>query len=114
MFRWRDVLQGQWLGITILPLGPAAQVSVAPNGVWAHRTLPDERRIEEGQKFRLCTDDPARLPLPHPFLLSLNARLWAMIQGGGLAEMIDRKRKRLDMACERAGNNNDGNGDGDR
>lgn len=113
VFRWRDVLQGLRLGMTMLPLDPAEQVSAAPNRVWAHRTLPDKRRIEDGQKFRLRTDDPGRLPLPHPFLLSLHARLWAMIQSAGLAETIDRKRKRLDMACERTGNDNDGKGDGD-
>lgn len=114
IFRWRDVLQGLRLRVTMLPLDPAEQVSVAPNRAWTHRTLPDERRIEDGNKFRLCTDDPGRLPLPHPFLLSLHARLWSMIQSAGLAETIDRKRKRLDRACERPdANNDDGLDDGD-
>lgn len=104
VFRWRDVLQGLRLRVTMLPLDPAAQVSVASNGTWTHFTLPDGRRIEDGDKFRLCTDDPGRLPLPHPFLLSLHARLWSMIQSAGLAETIDRKRKRLNRASERVDN----------
>lgn len=113
VFRWRDVLQGLRLRVTMLPLDPAEQVSVGPHGAWAHRTLPDERRIEDGNRFRLCTDNPGRLPLPHPFLLSLHARLWGMIQSAGLAETIDRKRKRLDRACERAGDDNDDGDDDD-
>lgn len=100
MFRWRDLIQGLRLRVTMLPLDPAEQITTAQNGSWAHVTLPGERRIEDGHKFRLCTDDPKRLPLPHPFLLSLHARLWSMIQSAGLAETVDRKRKRLDKACE--------------
>lgn len=102
VFRWRDVLQGLRLRVTMLPIDPTEQVMVAPTGAWAHRTLPDERRIENGHMFRLYTDDPGRLPLPHPFLLSLHARLWRMIQSAGLVETIDRKRKRLDRACKAA------------
>lgn len=111
VFRWRDVLQGLRLRVTMLPVDPAEQVSVASNGTWTHLTLPDERRIEDGHKFRLCTDDPGRLPLPHPFLLSLHARLWRMIQSAGLSETIDRKRKRLNRASERVDDGNDDNDD---
>lgn len=52
------------------------------------------RQIHDGDIFRLFTDDPGKLPLPHPFLLSLHAVLWRMIGSAGLAETGQHKRKR--------------------
>lgn len=107
VFRWRDTLQGLRLRITVLPLDPDAQIITAADGSWAHATLAQERRIDDSHKFRLYTSDPERLPLPHPFLLSLHARLWCMIQSAGLSETIDRKRKRVARPREREDDNDD-------
>lgn len=54
---------------------------------------PQARQIQRGDVFRLFTDDPARLPLPYPFLVSLHALLWEMIGSAGLGETSQEKRR---------------------
>lgn len=76
------------------------------------------RQIHDGDMFRLFTDDPGRLPLPHPFLLSLHAVLWRMIGSAGLAETGQHKRKRAGSGRAAGlggsgGDDDDGNNGGD-
>lgn len=60
---------------------------------------PQVRQIQDGDVFRLFTDDPARLPLPQPLLLSLHAVLWQTIGSAGLGESSHKKRKRLQYSA---------------
>lgn len=94
-FRWRSSTPNLKTCCTMLPPNPASQVTKTPQGKSSHTVAPQLRQIQDGDVFRLFTDDPKRLPLPHPFLLSLHALLWRMIGSSGLAETTVNKRKRL-------------------
>lgn len=94
-FRWRSSSRSLNTCSTMLLADPASQVVKTPEGKSVQTLAPRLRQIEDGDVFRLFTDDPKRLPLPHPFLLSLHALLWRMIGSAGLAETNANKRKRL-------------------
>lgn len=110
-FRWRSSSPNLKTCCTMLPPSPGAQVSKTPHGKSYQTLAPQLRQIEDGDVFRLFTDDPKRLPLPHPFLLSLHALLWRMIGSSGLAETTGNKRKRL--AVSRPYQNDSGDDDDD-
>ncbi|KAA8895629.1 hypothetical protein FN846DRAFT_996123 [Sphaerosporella brunnea] len=59
------------------------------------------RSIDDGDRFRLFTNDAKLHPLPYPALLELHAMLWALIGATGLSDTIKQKtikRKRSDDA----------------
>lgn len=118
-FNWRSSSENLETCFTRLPPDPASQVSKNPQGKFNPTFAPQARRIDDGDVFRLFTDDAQRLPLPHPFLLSLHALLWRMIGSSGLAETTGNKRKRLALSNPRrnptthGGDNGDDNDDGD-
>lgn len=103
----------------MLPPDPAAQVSKAADRKSFQIVAQQLRQIEDGDVFRLFTDDAKRLPLPHPLLLSLYAFLWRMIDSAGLAETAGNKRKRLVASRpylnpdSRGGDDDDGDDDTD-
>lgn len=94
-FRWRSSPTNLKTCFTMLPSDPESQVSKTAEGKSFQTLASQVRQIEDGSVFRLFTDDPKRLPLPHPLLLSLHALLWRMIGSSGLAETTGHKRKRL-------------------
>lgn len=94
-FRWRSSPTNLKTCFTMLPPDPESQVSKTSEGKSFQTLASQVRQIEDGGVFRLFTDDPKRLPLPHPLLLSLHALLWRMIGSSGLAETTGHKRKRL-------------------
>ncbi|KAA8903434.1 hypothetical protein FN846DRAFT_985367 [Sphaerosporella brunnea] len=71
-----------------------------------HKTVYAPRRaaprsIDDGDRFRLFTNDAKLHPLPYPALLELHAMLWALIGVTGLSDTIKQKttkRKRGDDA----------------
>lgn len=110
-FRWRSSPPNLKTCYTMLPPDPESQVSKTAEGKSFQTLASQVRQIEDGGVFRLFTDDPKRLPLPHPLLLSLHALLWRMIGSSGLAETTGQKRKRL--ASRPYHNTDNGRGDDD-
>lgn len=94
-FRWRSSPANLKTCFTMLPPDPECQVSKTAEGKSFQTVASQVRQVKDGSVFRLFTDDPKRLPLPHPLLLSLHALLWRMIGSSGLAETAGHKRKRL-------------------
>lgn len=94
-FQWKYSPDNLALCFTRLPPLPENQTTVTSAGSITPTLAPQARQIQDGDVFRLFTGDPARLPLPHPFLLSLHAALWEIIGCAGLGETGQEKRKRL-------------------
>lgn len=112
-FRWRSSSPNLKTCCTMLPSDPSAQVLKTAEGKSFQSLAPQLRQIEDGDVFRLFTDDAKHLPLPHPFLLSLHALLWRMIGSSGLAETTGNKRKRLAAARPHQNPDTRGGDDGD-
>ncbi|KAA8910311.1 hypothetical protein FN846DRAFT_761139, partial [Sphaerosporella brunnea] len=70
--------------VTMLPGELDAQLSGDTR--YRYNPLTDPRSIRNGDRFRLFTNDPEKLPLPSPVLLELHAALWALIGAVGLTE----------------------------
>lgn len=94
-FQWKYSPDSLAVCFTRLPPLPENQTTVTSAGSIRPALAPQARQIQDGDVFRLFTDDPARLPLPHPFLLSLHAALWEIIGCAGLGKTGQGKRKRL-------------------
>ncbi|KAL0630523.1 hypothetical protein Q9L58_010630 [Maublancomyces gigas] len=94
-FQWKYSPDNLALCFTRLPPLPENQTTITSAGSITPALAPQARQIQDGDVFRLFTGDPARLPLPHPFLLSLHAALWEIIGCAGLGETGQDKRKRL-------------------
>lgn len=74
---------------TQLPLLPTEQVDESLEN---YRFMGVVRPISIGDRFRLFTRNPARVPLPHLLLLSLHCMLWDMIAGAALNETAKAKQ----------------------
>lgn len=94
-FRWKYSPDNLSLCFTRLPSNPEEQTHITAAGTTTQSFVPLASQIGDGDIVRLFTDDPARLPLPHLFLLSLHSVLWELIGSAGLGETAQEKSKRL-------------------
>lgn len=77
-----------------------------------HVRLGPPRIIDDGNLFRLFTNDPEKYPLPHPLLLDLHGMLWRMISAAGMIEGTIAKKRRFADSAAAGPDDDDDNADG--
>lgn len=108
-FRWRSNLQELSTCCTIVPSDPGCQV-VSQRGSLLYRygSCP-VRPIDDGDLFRLFTNNPGLCPLPHPLLFQIRNMLWDMVESSGMAGTAKNlKRRWVDAVGEFGDNDLDG------
>ncbi|KAL0635448.1 hypothetical protein Q9L58_005579 [Maublancomyces gigas] len=83
---------------TARPVNPDDQVRVKPNNTSCNAppVIPT-RAVNEGDRFRLFTNNPEKQPLPQPLLLGVRTMLWRMIATAGMAgTTLSKKRRHVD------------------
>lgn len=114
-FTWWGSAAELRLFLTTVHLSPDDQVRpaagrTAPSGSRVpleHVRSGPPRFINDGDHFRLFTNDPVKYPLPHPLLLDLHGMLWRMLSTAGMAEYKTGMKRRLTAATASAGSYDD-------
>lgn len=99
-FRWRGDLAD--LAAIATVLAPDVEDHVDVSGARMQYRIARLRQIEDRDRFRLFTNDPASCPLPHPLLLELHGRLWNMISCAGIGTTANH-RKAHEATVKRGG-----------
>lgn len=95
-FRWRgDLTDLEAIG-SVLPSNVEEHVETSSGEM--HYCRSRLRQIQDGDRFRLFTNDPVTCPLPHPLLLELHSRLWNIIACSGIGTTAkDRKNHEVSI-----------------